>query len=311
MSKISKSNPNIGLNINIIPIKNINCGKMKNKNNLKQTPNKMKMGLNQKDDVKIYKSKCLKTDKEIMSSEKNLDKGRYFINAKEINDEELNTLEYEIAIVYDKRTYFQYYWSLLKKKQLILFTFIPANDYNLFTIKISLFLIAFSLYFTINGFFFSDETMHKIHEDKGSFNIFNQIPQILYSTVICAAINMILKLLSLSEKDILSLKQEKHLKKAIDQSKTIEKYIMFKFIIFFILSNILLLFFLYFISCFCAVYTNTQMILINDTLVSFGVSMIYPFGLNILPGLFRMPAIRAENRDKKCLYKISTILALI
>ena len=311
MSKISKSNPNIGLNINIIPIKNINCGKMKNKNNLKQTPNKMKMGLNQKDDVKIYKSKFLKTDKEIMSSEKNLDKGRYFINAKEINDEELNTLEYEIAIVYDKRTYFQYYWSLLKKKQLILFTFIPANDYNLFTIKISLFLIAFSLYFTINGFFFSDETMHKIHEDKGSFNIFNQIPQILYSTVICAAINMILKLLSLSEKNILLIKHEKKMSIAVKKSKNIEKCINIKFTIFFILSCILLLFFWYFISCFCAVYNNTQFILIKDTLVSFALSMLYPFGLNLLPGMLRIPAIRAKNKDKKCIYKISGLIAII
>ena len=311
MSKISKSNPNIGLNINIIPIKNINYGKMKNKNNLKQTPNKMKMGLDQKDDVKIYKSKFLKTDKDIMSSEKNLDKGRYFINTKEINDEELNTLEYEIAIVYDKRTYFQYYWSLLKKKQLILFTFMPANDYNLFTIKISLFFIAFSLYFTINGFFFSDETMHKIHEAKGSFSIFNQIPQILYSTVICSAINMILKLLSLSEKNILLIKHEKSMKIAVKKSKNIEKCINIKFIIFFILSCILLLFFWYFISCFCAVYNNTQFILIKDTLVSFALSMLYPFGLNLLPGMLRIPAIRAKNKDKKCIYKISGIIAMI
>ena len=62
-----------------------------------------------------------------------------------LNDQELNTLEYELAILIDKRKYFQYYWSLLKKKHLILFTFIPANDYNLITIKICLLLLAFSL----------------------------------------------------------------------------------------------------------------------------------------------------------------------
>jgi len=71
-----------------------------------------------------------------------------------LNDQELNNLEYQYAIKYDKRTYFQYYWSLLKKKQLILFTFFPNNDYNLVYIKIALFIISFSLYFTINGFFF-------------------------------------------------------------------------------------------------------------------------------------------------------------
>ena len=72
-----------------------------------------------------------------------------------------------------------------------------------------------------------------------------------------------------------------------------------------------MLFFWYFISCFCAVYKNTQMILIEDTLVSFALSMIYPFGLNLLPGMFRIPALRAVKKDKKCFYKISMILALI
>ena len=71
-----------------------------------------------------------------------------------MNDQELNTLEYEKALIYDKRSYLQYYWSLLKKKQLILFTFYPQNDYNLIILKISLFLLGFSLYFTINAFFF-------------------------------------------------------------------------------------------------------------------------------------------------------------
>ena len=73
---------------------------------------------------------------------------------KNLNDQELNNLEYKLAISLDKRSYFQFYWSLLKKKQLILFTFLPNNDYNLVSIKICLFLLSFSLYFTINGFFF-------------------------------------------------------------------------------------------------------------------------------------------------------------
>ena len=199
----------------------------------------------------------------------------------------------------------------MKKKQLILFTILPANDYNLFSLKIALFLLSFSLYFTINGFFFSDETMHKIHEDNGAFNIIFQIPQILYSSIISGFINMILKLLSLSENNILVLKQEKDLKKATNKSKIIKNCINIKFIIFFILSIIFLSFFWYFISCFCAVYVNTQMILIKDTLVSFALSMLYPFGLNLLPGLFRIPALRAKNKDKKLLYRISRLIALI
>ena len=48
-----------------------------------------------------------------------------------LTDGELNRLEYNKAIMMDKRTYCQYYLSLLKKKHLILFSFIPTNDYNI------------------------------------------------------------------------------------------------------------------------------------------------------------------------------------
>ena len=230
---------------------------------------------------------------------------------KNMNDQELNTLEYDKALIYDKRSYFQYYWSLLKKKHLILFTFYPQNDYNLITLKISIFLLGFSLYFTINGFFFSDDSMHKVYLDRGIYNFVYQIPQILYSSIVSAIINMLLKNLSLSEKNIIELKQEKDENVFLEKSKSISQYLVKKFLIFFILSFLLLLFFWYFISCFCGVYINTQIIFIKNTFTSFGLSMAYPFGLNLLPGLFRIPALRDEKKEQNCLYKISGYIALI
>ena len=227
---------------------------------------------------------------------------------KKFSNRELNSLDYKEALIYDKRTYFQYYGSLLLQKQLILFTFCPG-DYNLYSNKIVLFLLSFSLYFSVNGLFFSDETMHKIYEDKGAFNILYQIPQIIYSSFISAIINIILKQLSLSEKNILSLKQEENYEIAMQKSKTIKNCLNIKFIIFFILTILLSICFWYFISCFCAVFSNTQYILIKDTLISFGLSMLYPFGLNLFPGFFRIPALR--NQNKEFLYKISLIVALI
>ena len=138
-----------------------------------------------------------------------------FIKKEQLNDEELNTLEYNLAIKRDKRSYFQYYCSLLKKKDLILFTFCPMEDYNLLPIKISLFLIFFSLNLVINGFFFSDETMHKIYIDKGASNILHRIAEIIYSSIISGIIKIILKSLSLSETKILEIKRQKNLKNAI------------------------------------------------------------------------------------------------
>ena len=230
---------------------------------------------------------------------------------KKINDEEMNSLDYEIALVIDKRTYFQYYFSLLKKKQLLLFAFYPNEDYNLAAVKISLLILSFSLYFTVNGFFFSDTTMNKINEDHGKYDIFYQIPQMLYSTLITSVLNMILKLLSLSQDKILLVKQEKNYKRAKKISDNIICCLKAKITIFFALSLLFMLFFWYFISCFCAVYKNTQKILITDTLISFALSMIYPFAVNLLPGMLRIPALRSPEKNKKYLYKLSGYVAII
>ena len=107
----------------------------------------------------------------------------------EYNDYELNNLEYQKALEIDKRKYLEYYISLVKRKQIIIFTFYTNDDYNSKIIKISLFLFSFSIYFTINALFFNDSTMHNIYEAKGSYNFIYQIPIILYSTIISAIIN--------------------------------------------------------------------------------------------------------------------------
>ena len=227
------------------------------------------------------------------------------------NDQELNNMEYKKALIYDKRTYFQYYYSLLKKKQLILFSFLPSNDYNLLLIKINLFLVSFSLYFSINGFFFSDSTMHTIYINKGEYSIIYQIPQILISSVISIVINIILKLLALSEKDIIDFKKTKKDNFINEKSKNLIKYLKIKIIFFFIISFLLLLFFFYFISCFCGVFSNTQIFLIKDTCASFFISMIYPFLINLIPGIFRIIALRDKKKNRNFLYKISILIALI
>ena len=94
---------------------------------------------------------------------------------KIINEYELNHLDYVDAINNDKRSFFQTYFSITKHNILIIFAIIPINDFNLRTIKLSLFLMSFSVYFTINCFFFSDDSMHKIYIECGKYNFESQI----------------------------------------------------------------------------------------------------------------------------------------
>ena len=86
---------------------------------------------------------------------------------------------------------------------------------------------------------------------------------------------------------------------------------MIKFNLYFFISFLFILFFWYYVSTFCAVYKNTQIILIENTLSSFFLTLIYPFVLNLLPGIFRIPALKAVKKDKAGLYKIGNIISLI
>ena len=178
--------------------------KMKLKNNKKEDKEKKDFNLLIKDnnisnnnDMIIKKSIGSNDSLSIISNNILINKSKKIIKSKLseqdptiliYNDYELNSLDYQKALEIDKRKYLEYYISLIKRKQIIIFTFYTNDDYNSKIIKISLFLFSFSIYFTINALFFNDSTMHNIYEAKGSYNFIYQIPIILYSTIISAII---------------------------------------------------------------------------------------------------------------------------
>ena len=230
---------------------------------------------------------------------------------EKFNSLELNSMKYEFAWEIDTRSYFQYYWSLIKLKHIIISTFFNNEDYNIFLLKLELLIISFDLYFCVNCLFFSDDTMHKLYESSGSASILYRLPQIFYSSMISTVTLTILKKLSLSQKEIMDIQKKRVFKEAIKDKKRILKCLNIKFIFFSFIGLLLMAFFWYYLSAFCAVYKNSQMPLIKDTLTSYGLSMLYPFCLNLLPGFFRIPALRDKKRKSRCLYNVSKLVALI
>ena len=232
------------------------------------------------------------------------------IPLKNMTINELNSIPYNEALIIDNRTYYQYTISLIKVKHIFIFSFFVSNDYNSKIIKIDLFFFLFIVSFGINALFFNDSTMHQIYVDNGKFNFIYQIPKIIYSTLISAFINLLVKTLALTEKSIIEIKS-KSKKHIIDEKekKRINIIIKLKIILFYVISSLLYLFFWYYLGCFCSVYENTQTHLIKDTFMSFLLSMIYPVFINMIPGIFRISALKNKNSEN--LYKISKLLQLI
>ena len=176
--------------------------------------------------------------------------------------------------------------------------------YNPLIIKICIFLFGFALYLTINALFFNDSTIHKIYEDEGKYNFCYQIPYILYSTIISSTVNYIMRYLTLSETSIINYKSKK---KNLD--KIFIKKLICKFTFFFLFDILLLILFWFYLSCFCAVYINTQRHFISNVFVSIGISfLLFQFMSNLIPCIFRLISLKNKKSNRECIYKISQII---
>ena len=113
------------------------------------------------------------------------------------SDFELNIMNYNDALLIDKRKYFQYYFSLLKIKHPVYFTFFSNKDYNTLIIKICLFSLSFAIYYSSNAIFFNYSIIHIIYKDGGSYNLSYLFPKIFYAFLISYYINVIIKYFSL------------------------------------------------------------------------------------------------------------------
>ena len=172
----------------------------------------------------------------------------------------------------------------------------------------SIFFIGFSIEYTVNGLFFNDDIMHKIYKSKGEFGLENQIPIIVYSTLISMILNSPLNFLALSNDIIINFKQDNTKNNITKKANNLTKILNIKFISYFIISFLFLVFFWYYISLFGVIYKNTQKHLIRDTLMSIGLSLLIPFCIYLLPGIFRIPALSNLKNKRECLYNFSKFL---
>ena len=153
----------------------------------------------------------------------------------------------------------------------------------------------------MNIMFFFDSSMHKIYLDYGKYNFIQQIPQILYSSLVSLVIEILLGILSYTDIYIYHIRQMKEFNST--RIKKIFKIIKIKLIIFFAITFIFLLFYWYLISSFCAVYNNTQIIYMKDFATSFCLGLLYPFIIQLIQTLLRIFSLRKNSQFRKLIYK--------
>ena len=225
-----------------------------------------------------------------------------------MTEEDLNSANFEIAVEYDKRGYLKLYWSLLKLKQLLIFTFYTSTDHNLRIVKIALFVLFVAFYFAFTALFFNDSIMRAIYTYKGNTDAAVHVPNVILSSICCIIMNFIVRFISLSERDYSKINNENdpgEKKKLIEKT---QKILKIKLLVLFALSGALIGLCWYYVSAFCAVFKNSQGHYFVNVLVAFIVCNLWPCVTSLIPPLLRMNGIKNKN---PCMYKVSQIISYI
>jgi len=289
----------------------INLNKIKSKN--KRGKQNKKLKNNKTKDSKSYmmNNSNKKLDNKGINSLNKEKNNNGINNEKDFEtDYEFNNASYIEARKYDKRSGCEYYYSLLKSNQIFIFTFLTFDDYNSGIIKKYIFFLSFALHYAINALFFTDSNMHQIFKDQGSYNIKYQFLFIFCSSFISIVLLRIaLITLVLTDKNIVEIKNQPNLIHANMEKKKTLRNMIIKFGIFFGFNLIILVLSWYYLTCWNAIYQNTKIYLIKNTFISFGISFVYPFFINIIPTILRMQSLKKNKREY--LYNVSKIVQIL
>ena len=200
------------------------------------------------------------------------------------------------------------YWAFLLDSQIILSTFCTDNHLYLFIIKLSLFVFTFQISFFLNALFYTDDYISDAYHNEGVLDFVSGLPKAIYSFVATLITTNLLRMLSNSKSELMRIIRER---------KKFNNYIMIiniklnklrrKLTVYFILVFILETFFLYYVTCFCAVYKNSQKYWFLGCLESFGIDSLTIVIICIFLSLFRYISIK---KHIKCFYVLVNIITI-
>ena len=226
-----------------------------------------------------------------------------------IKEKNMIVMSYELALLNDKRKYYEIYFDIIKYNHLISFTFISKIYGNNIYLKINMFLFFIVLLFLFNLFLFVDKYFTYIYLNEGKYNFGNEIPMPIVAVLICLLINMVIRLLLKEDmKNLKIFKRINNTSKNItnivldvpENIKSNKKIIFFSFIG--VIVNIITFFY---VISFGGNFINRLKFIIIRIIFSIIISFIIPFILCFIYAFLRYLALKMEI---ELLYKISLIV---
>ena len=252
-----------------------------------------------KNDIVVYK------DRNIDSEKKQL-KPNLFINIdekekEEINDHNvLNNLEFEEAIVKDKRSFIKYYFSIICEKQIFFSTIFGNSLFYPIFLRLIILCFILSFFFFLNGLFFTEEYITKRNNSNMKLNfiyiIKYEIKKSVYSSIITLFIskfiNSIVSVVSSTYYEIIKEKNDFIKMNKLNNLIITTKKKLNLLLIVIIAINLIIWYFLIIFSC---IYQHNQLNWLEATMISIFINIIIPLILCLICSIFRVLAFKFNN----------------
>ena len=188
----------------------------------------------------------------------------------------LDDMEYDDAIIRDKRKFLECLKENIKENQILVNTFITEDALKPRSIKIMVFILNLILYFVVDGLFFSEEVISEIyHADENKENFFSYLPrsidEIFNSTLVGIVIGIIEDFFFVEEKKIKGIfKREKEDKEKLRKNMNeLSKDIQQRYFAFSVIVSFILVISFYYLLCFNYVYPYTQVEWVKSSVTIF------------------------------------------
>ena len=220
------------------------------------------------------------------------------VNAKkDFDEDDLNELDFDEAILYDHRGFWELCWMEIKERQLIINTFFVKEKLKPFSIKLIVFIFSLTFYFVINGLLYDAKYVSKqLKRTRKTvyFFILDSIKRIIYSSIVGVIVNIIVGLLFKSDKYLRKAQSKYKDNRVILNGEVVKIYKNMKIIniIFTVINFIFMLMVWIYLFCFCGVYRNCQIDWLESACIIIGIMQILPFLISLLLALLRIIGLR-------------------
>ena len=220
-------------------------------------------------------------------------------------------MEFDDAIKRDKRGFCEYFYDILKEKQSFAYTFIATDPINTRMIKFILFSLNITLYFVVNGLFFSESFISELYyakeEDETFFSFVPRcIDKVIYTTIVSIFIGYMTDFFFVNEKKIKGIfKRDKENRLILKRNiAMLIREIKRRYISFIIMTFFIMLISLYYLLCFNYVYPKTQIEWIKSSILIIIIIQILSVLKCLFEAIFRAISFKCESEK---IYKFSRL----